>query len=296
MEIRQLKTFIGIVKLGSFSQVAQFLGYTQSTVTTHIQLLEKEFNTVLFDRFGHSLMLTTEGEKLYDYAERIVWLAEKAENELENFVVPHGSLTIGMTESICRYHLMDVVAEYVALYPEVELKLRIGVGSDFCSLLRRNMMDLAILLEKDIREKDLSAQLLWPEPIVMAVGINHPLKERAKISVKDLAGQTLVFTDSNSSYQTVLEEHLERSKVEPKKIMEVGHIQTLKELVIRGGGLTILPLAAVEKDFAEGRMCQLNWQGRDLQTNAYAVHHKEKWMSLPMKAFVKLIQDRKVPR
>ena len=94
MEIRQLKTFIGIVKLGSFSQAAQFLGYTQSTVTTHIQLLEKEFNTVLFERFGHSLMLTTEGEKLYDYAEQIVYLAEKTENALSNFVVPRGSLVL----------------------------------------------------------------------------------------------------------------------------------------------------------------------------------------------------------
>lgn len=51
---------MSIVKLGNFSQTARFLGYTQSTVTTHIQLLEKEFNTILFERFGHQLMLTTD--------------------------------------------------------------------------------------------------------------------------------------------------------------------------------------------------------------------------------------------
>lgn len=292
LEIRQLKTFISIVKLGSFSQAAQFLGYTQSTVTTHIQLLEREFNTVLFERFSHALMLTTEGEKLYDYAEQIVWLAEKTENDLGNFVVPRGSLVLGMTESICTYHMVDVLAEYVALYPEVELKLRLGVGSDFRSLLRRNIIDMAILLEKDIKDKELTARFLWPEPIVMVAGKNHPLALKKKVVAQDLAAQTLIFTDSNSNYQTVLEDYLEKLRVKPQKIMEIGQIQALKQLVMRDLGVTILPLAAVKKELFEGSLCQLNWQGRDLQTNTYIVHHKEKWLSLPMKAFVKLVQER----
>ena len=292
LEIRQLKTFIGIVKLGSFSQAAQFLGYTQSTVTTHIQLLEKEFNTVLFERFGHSLMLTTEGEKLYDYAEQIVYLSEKTENALSNFVVPRGSLVLGMTESICTYHMQEVLGEYVALYPEVELKLRLGVGSDFRSLLRRNMIDMAVLLEKEIKEIDLTADFLWPEPVVMVAGKEHRLVARKKVLAADLAGETLIFTDSNSNYQTVLEDSLEKSRVKPQKIMEIGQIQTLKEMVKRGLGIAVLPLAAVADDFQAGVLCQLQWQGRNLQTNAYIVHHKDKWQSLPMKAFVKLVRDR----
>lgn len=119
LEIRQLKTFMSIVKLGNFSQAAQYLSYTQSTVTTHIQLLEKELNTLLFERFGQQLMLTTDGERLYNYAEKIIKLAEDAKNELDTCVVPRGPIIIGMPESLCISCLNELLEEYTFLYPEV---------------------------------------------------------------------------------------------------------------------------------------------------------------------------------
>ena len=146
--------------------------------------------------------------------------------------------------------------------------------------------------EKEIKEIDLTADFLWPEPVVMVAGKEHRLVARKKVLAADLAGETLIFTDSNSNYQTVLEDSLEKSRVKPQKIMEIGQIQTLKEMVKRGLGIAVLPLAAVANDFQAGALCQLQWQGRDLQTNAYIVHHKDKWQSLPMKAFVKLVRDR----
>ena len=173
LEIRQLKTFMSIVKLGSFSQTAQLLGYTQSTVTTHIQLLEKEFNTVFFERFGHQLMLTTDGERLYEYAEQITKLSEAAKNELDHFDIPKGSLILGIPESVCMYYLTDVLKEYVSLYPDVELKLRLGIGSDFRNLLRKNMMDVAFFLEKKVKDRDFVSEFLWAEPIVMVAAPNH---------------------------------------------------------------------------------------------------------------------------
>ena len=64
----------------------------------------------------------------------------------------------------------------------------------------------------------------------------------------------MIFTDSNSNYQTVLEDSLEKSRVKPQKIMEIGQIQTLKEMVKRGLGIAVLPLAAVANDFQAGAL------------------------------------------
>ena len=111
MEIRQLKTFINIVKLGNFSQAAHFLGYTQSTVTTHIQLLEKELNTLLFVRLGQQITLTEDGQRLYDYAERIVKLEEDAKNALNKSHIPRGPLIIGLPESLCIFRMPVLVKE-----------------------------------------------------------------------------------------------------------------------------------------------------------------------------------------
>ncbi|VBB09800.1 transcription regulator hth lysr [Lucifera butyrica] len=292
MEVRQLKTFMSIVKLGNFSQAAQHLGYTQSTVTTHIQLLEKELSTVLFERFGHQLMLTADGERLYDYAERITKLAEDAKNELDHFDVPRGPLLIGMPESLCVYYLTDLLKEYASLYPDVELKLKFGISSDFRFLLRKNMMDLAFFLEKNLHDADLVGKFLWPEPVALITAPGHVLAKRGWVDVKDLKGQTLIFTESGSSYRAVLEAALAKAAVHPRTVLEICQLQTIKQFVMSGIGLTVLPLAVVKEELAAGSLVALSWQGPDLTMNAYLVYHKEKWLSQAIRAFMKLIQER----
>ncbi|WP_207858458.1 LysR family transcriptional regulator [Lucifera butyrica] len=292
LEVRQLKTFMSIVKLGNFSQAAQHLGYTQSTVTTHIQLLEKELSTVLFERFGHQLMLTADGERLYDYAERITKLAEDAKNELDHFDVPRGPLLIGMPESLCVYYLTDLLKEYASLYPDVELKLKFGISSDFRFLLRKNMMDLAFFLEKNLHDADLVGKFLWPEPVALITAPGHVLAKRGWVDVKDLKGQTLIFTESGSSYRAVLEAALAKAAVHPRTVLEICQLQTIKQFVMSGIGLTVLPLAVVKEELAAGSLVALSWQGPDLTMNAYLVYHKEKWLSQAIRAFMKLIQER----
>ena len=292
LEIRQLKTFMSIVKLGNFSQAAQFLAYTQSTVTTHIQLLEKELNTVLFERFGHQLMLTTDGERLYDYAEKITKLAEDAKNELDNFEMPRGPLIIGIPESLCVYALTDLLKEYTSLYPDVELKIKVGISRDFRNLLRKNMIDLAFFLDSDMKEPDLVSKFLWSEPIVMVASPRHALAKLTEVRVKDLQEQRLIFIDAATSYQTMLEEQLAKAAIAPQAILEIGQIQTIKEFVISNLGITLLPLATVRPEIEAGKLFVLPWRGSELRINAYLTYHKEKWLSHAIRALIKLVQDR----
>lgn len=292
LEIRQLKTFMSIVQLGNFSQAAQFLGYTQSTVTTHIQLLEKELHTVLFERFGHQLMLTTDGERLYDYAENITKLSENAKNELDHCDVPRGPLIVGMPESLCLYYLTDVLEEYVTLYPDVELKLKFGVASDLSNLLHKNMMDLAFFLEHRITDNDLIGKFLWPEPSVMVVSPQHVLAGLKKIEIQNLQDQTLIFIESGSHEQMVLAPCLAKAAVQPRAVLEICEIQMIKQLVMNNLGLTILPTIAVKAELDEGTLVGLPWDGPEFQTNAYLAYHKDKWLSHAIQAFIKLVQER----
>lgn len=292
VEIRQLKTFTSIVKLGNFSQAAHFLGYTQSTVTTHIQLLEKELNTLLFERLGQQLMLTTDGEKLFKYAEQITKLAEDAKNQFDHAGVPRGSISIGMPESLCVYYLTDLLKEYALLYPDVDIKLQFGISSDFRSLLRKNMMDIAFFLEKNIKESDLVEKYLWSEPIAILASPNHPLAKLETVTAKDLRQQTFVFTDAGSNYLNLFTDILAKSAIEPRTVLEISQLETIKEFVRSNLGITILPMAAVKKDIAAGSLVCLKWQGPEMTTNAYLVRHKDKWLSQAMRAFIKLVEER----
>lgn len=292
MEIRQLRTLMSIVKLGSFSEAARQLGYTQSSVTSHIQLLEKELGTALFERMGHSLMLTADGERLYTYAERMVRMDDEAHAVLGKHQEPVGSLSIGMSETIAEYHLDKVLLEYAQLYPKVTLRLQLGSSRSFQSLLRKNMIDLAFYLEEKVRDEDLTAHELWTEPIVLVSAPSHVLAGRQNLREQDFAQQTLILTDSNSSYPSVLEDMLGKKGVELTRILEMERLKFVRHFACEGMGVAVLPLAAVCRDIKAGQLCTLSWGGREWNMHAYMVHHKEKWLSLPMKLFMKLVHER----
>ena len=277
MEIRQLKTFISIVKLGNFSQAAQLLGYTQSTVTTHIQLLEKSLNTLLFDRFGQQVTLTEEGQRLYSYAEKIVRLDDDAKHALNKAHTPHGPLIIGMAESICVYHMPALLKEFSGLYPDVELKIDSYIGNDFRSLLRKRIMDLAFLLEPSVSDQDLTSILLWPEPIVVVASPHHELARLASVTPSDLDSQTLVLVESGSQYRIMLEKAMDKANARPKTILDIGQLQAIKQLVVQNTGITILPRVAVKQELDTGELVILPWQGSRFDFNAFLVHHKDRW-------------------
>lgn len=283
---------MNIVKLGNFSQAAQFQGYTQSTVTTHIQLLEKELNTILFERFGHQLTLTTDGEKLYDYAERIIRLTEDAKNALNNSNVPRGRLVIGMPESVCAYHLAPVLKEYSLLYPEVQIRFKFAISSDLKILLRKNMLDIAFFLETTVPDMDFISKFLWQEPIVMVASPKHTLTECGRVEAKDLHKETLILVEAGSRYRRIFEDCLEKAGIHSHKILEICHIQTIKQLVSDNVGITVLPVATVKNELEAGTLVALPWQNPEFEINAFLVYHKEKWLSPAIRSFIKLVQER----
>ena len=119
MDIRQLKTFITVAKLNSFTQTANQLGYVQSSITSQIQLLEKELGIRLFERFGKKISLTSEGREFLSYAKQFLDLWEKAKSVASDLDTIKGTLSIGVVESICAFKLPKLLEEYNKCYPNV---------------------------------------------------------------------------------------------------------------------------------------------------------------------------------
>lgn len=293
MEIRQLKTFLTIAKLGTFTKAAHYLGYTPSTVTTHIQLLEKELDVLLFERLGQQVSLTKQGQDFYEYADIIVKLESESKSILHKSHTPCGPLTIGMSESLCVFRMTKLIQDYNLLYPNVELNLKVGISSDFRPLLRKNIIDLAFFLEPSLSDPDLMYTLLWPEPIVLVACASHPLARLETVEPRHLSDQTLVLVEAGSNYRIALERNLEKASIRSKTILEVGQIEVIKQLVMHNSGITLLPLVSVQKEIEAGELVTLPWKGSEIQMNAFLVYHKSKWLNDPMKAFIDLVRQGK---
>lgn len=291
MDIKQLRTFTTIAQLQSFTLAAQNLGYAQSTITTQIQLLEKEFGIKLFERLGHHISLTLEGKKLLPFAEQILKLSEDAKNAMTHSDLPKGKLMIGAVESLCIMRLPKILKEYRTRYPDVEIILKFGSRSDFLHGLRENAIDIAFFLEKEIREEGYITELSFPEPMVLLSSPEHPFAQKKGIFPEDLTDETLILTEIGCGYRALFENILSQYAIKPRSIIETGNVQAIKQLTMSGLGITLLPLVAVEEECSQRRLIQLNWKEPSFEILTQVLYHKDKWISAPLKAFIELIHE-----
>src|SRR5215210_5308545 len=117
MELRQLETFRAVAGPLSFTRAAVTLGYAQSSVTAQIQALEAELGVALFDRLGRRVALTEAGQRLLEYADRLLSLADEARAAVAEGAEPAGTLTVGAPETVLTYRLPRVLQRYRATFP-----------------------------------------------------------------------------------------------------------------------------------------------------------------------------------
>ena len=290
MELRQLKTFAAIVRCGSFTAAAQTLDYAQSSITGQIQALEAQLETQLFERLGRQVKLTAAGETLFPYAERILQLSAEAEAALTTEAAPKGKLCVGVPESLCVNRLPALFKEYQARYPAVELRLRFDTCSNFCAWLRNGELDVALLLEVPIQDQDLTVYPLFDEPMVILAAPQHPLAQLSRVTPSDLNGQALLLTESGCSYRRLFDAMLQKYDITPRSILEIDSVEVLRQFALSGLGLTFLSRQLVKKDLAAATLVALPWDGPDFPISAQLLHHRDKWLSPALAAFIGLLR------
>lgn len=291
MDTRQLKTFITVARLNSFTKAANKLGYAQSSITSHIQLLEKELGALLFERIGKSISLTYEGEKLLLCAEELLNIWENTKDSLSFSDVPKGTLTIGVTESICAIKLPEILKKYNKRYPNVEIILKIATSYELQSLLRENQIDVAILLDRKITGPEFIIEFEKQEQVSLLVSPNHPLAKKYNVSSKDLSEHSMVLTQEGCVCRSFIEKLLKDENITSKLMLDTSNIQTIKQLVILGFGVAFLPRFAVIQEVETNRLTELSGYGTDFDIMIQVVCHKDKWISSTIKEFIKIIQE-----
>ena len=124
MTITQLSTFLTIAELNSFSAAADSLGYAQSTVTTQIKQLEDELGCVLFDRLGKTISLTSSGERLIIYAEKMLQLEREIRLDVAEEENPAGVLKLGVSESLCISRFPQILMDFNKDNPRTEIRIQ----------------------------------------------------------------------------------------------------------------------------------------------------------------------------
>ena len=291
MDLRQLHTFRLLAQTLSFSQTAVSLNYAQSTVSSQIQLLEKELGVTLFDRLGKQVTLTNAGNRLLDYAERLLDLADEAKEVVSDEDTPSGTLTITAPETLCTYRIPAVLHQFRQRYPDVQLIFRPRPEMSLIRPLREGYMDLAFFIDKPYQTPELCIEPLVQETIMLVAPPGHPLLAETAVNANLLQNEPMLLTEPTCGYRGLFETTMSSAGVRLTTAMEFHSVEAIKQCAMAGLGVAFLPQIVIAQELADGRLQPLNWAGEPFHMLTQISWHKDKWLSPAMRAFLDVLRE-----
>jgi DNA-binding transcriptional LysR family regulator len=239
--LKQLRAFCHAARTGSVSAAAEQIFLSQPTVSLQIQALEREFNTMLFERRGPKIKLTPEGELLYEMAQPLVEGMDKLH---ETFAihcgrVDQGILNIAAGESTILYILPEPVRRFTTQFPGIELKLHNVTGRDGLAMLRADEADLAIGSMLEIPD-DISYQPVVTFFPKLITPTDHPLADKKSVTLEDIAPYGLILPPRHLSTWRIVDLVFRRNNLNYQVTLEAGGWEVIKKYVQLGMGISIV--------------------------------------------------------
>ncbi|KAF5886126.1 LysR family transcriptional regulator, partial [Rhizobium sp. PEPV16] len=177
LDLDQLQTFIAIVDSGSFTKAADRVYKTQSAVSMQMRRLEERIGKQLFIKDGRGNRLTVEGEKLLNYARRIIRLNNEAiaafdDNRLE------GMLRIGTPDDYADRYMPEIIGRFAKTHPNVELYIVCEPSVDLAERMHKGELDIALVTHNP-RER--MSDVVRTEPLCWVGSANHPIRDDAPV-------------------------------------------------------------------------------------------------------------------
>ena len=230
LNLAHLNSFVMLQQTGSFTEAAARLGIGQSTVTQHIQRLEKSLGRQLVFRDTHQVKLTAEGEALLGYARGMLDLDGKVaslfgENRLR------GRLRLGVSEDVVANRLTSILEDFIRLYPLVDLELTVALSAVLYQMQDAGDLDL-VLAKRHIGETQ--GRLLYREPLVwLARDPEHVLSRGDALP--------LIAFPPPSITRRVAQETLDREKMAWRIVCTCGSLSGLTAAARAGMGVLVQP-------------------------------------------------------
>ncbi|MEJ3653379.1 LysR family transcriptional regulator [Actinomycetes bacterium KLBMP 9759] len=265
----QLRTFVAVVRRGGFTAAARELGYVQSTVTGHVQSLERRLGVRLLDRLPGGAEPTDAGRRLLPLADQLLDVQARMFTEVPALDRPTGTVRMVAPESLCAYRLPTAVAAVRAAEPAVRIALVPATTPAALAEVRRGACDIALLLEPELRAGDVVLEPIGTEQVRVFAAPDH-LPSTGTWT--DLAGHDAVLLEEGCRYADDTVRELEAAGQPPERRTRFGSIEAVKHCVAAGLGWTVLPTASAVHELARGELVVVD-RPRPALHHVYAVTH-----------------------
>ncbi len=281
---RQLRVFTEVARHLSFARAAEVLHLTPPAVTMQVKELEGHVGLPLFERTGRQVALTTAGEYMLVYARKVLATLKDAEDAAARLKqVEAGQLTIGMV-STAKYFLPRLLAEFQREHEGVELRLAVGNREQLVKMLHNNEVDIAVM-GRPPKELATRAEPFAAHPHVFVAPTDHPLLKIGHPTVESLRPYGFILREPGSGTRAAMEKFLEKSRMEPRVVMEMTSNETIKQAVMAGMGISFLSLHTLGLELEHQLIATLDVEGAPVLRAWNLVHTLSKLLSPAAEAF-----------
>ena len=256
----RMETFLTVCRYMNFTRASEKLNITQPAVSQHIRFLEKHYNTKLFRYEGKKLRLTGAGEILRNASLTMMHDEQSMQNEMLE-TEKEAEIRFGATRTIGDSVMGSVLEKYLARYPQARIHMEVENTHDLLVRLDEGRIDFA-LVEGFFKKSEYDFQIFSREKYIAVCSPDYVFQNTPDC-IEKLFQERLLLREEGSGTREVLERCLEAHNLSVQdfdKRMEVGSMQTIKELTKAGCGITFLYEAAVRRELEEGSLRQIPLQ------------------------------------
>lgn len=257
MNLEHLKTFHYVAQSGSFTEAAHRRFLTQPAVSQQIQGLENVLRVALFDRSHKKIALTSEGQVLYAYTQRLFGLFDEIEQVFQDMnQLQSGTLTLAASAVMANYYLPKYLQRFHQRFPQVHYKIRTGNSWQVMNWVANRDVEIG-LAGRAGKLPQIQQTLLHREPYVVVAGAATRLPTHRPLTAEEFCRANVVVREKGTRTRAKIEEWLKKqgnAPNAPAPLITVTSLEAAKQLVIAGFGIAALPQLAVADDLACGAL------------------------------------------
>ncbi|HEY3305178.1 MAG TPA: LysR family transcriptional regulator [Candidatus Binatia bacterium] len=295
MTLHQLKVFVKVAEMQSFTQAAKALRLTQPSVSALVQDLVAELRYKLFERRGAKVFLTKEGNILLRRTQEALAIIEETKDEIDEIHgLKKGKLSIGACAIAGASFLPGALQSFKESHPGIDIGLKIQRSIALEKMLVEGEFDVAILGCVP-RSANLRGILYKREDILVVAPPDHPLNRKRTVPLTLLAKASLIAQQKGSLVRDMVEEKFAEKGLRFAPLLEIdidrGGWEAIKASVVSGLGIGFLCKQHIESDLKAGRLKELRVPGLDLKRPVYIAFRKNRQRFSAVEAFVEFVKD-----
>ena len=291
MDFDQLRTFLEVAKQGSFSRAGQKVFRSQSAVSAQIRQIESEYGERLLDRSGKTVRLTPAGEVFREYAQRMLSLRDESLRAVaDHGNDPRGVLALGANEATCLYVLPNVFAEYLRLYPSVQVSIYRNFSHKILERLDSGAIDVGIVT-LPVKMPMLKVRTIFRDRLVLMVSADNPLAQHDRVPISMVVEQPLILPRTGFT-RRIMDKLFRPYRDKLHVRMELPSIGMIKSFVAAGLGVSLISESFARDEVQSGKVKLIALKDNELSRELGLAYRRNRSLPRAAEVFIELLQRR----